>query len=246
MIDLHCHIIPAIDDGSRSVAMTIEMARKASELGYQYIFATPHYIENSLETDYQDVENSVAVINDMLIHKQIPITLMVGNEVYYTENLLSLIQEKKVRTLGNSKYVLMEFPMNGNVLSMEHVIHALLHTGYIPVIAHPERYEFVSHDMKRLVPLIQEGALLQMNIGSIVGIYGDSAKKNVLKLLKYDMIHLMGTDSHNSTSIYDSFPKAMKKITKALDAKKLTYIQEIYPKTIMQDQVIDAWDPKLK
>ena len=96
MIDMHCHIIPSIDDGSKSVTETFNMIAAAAKLGYKGTFATPHYIEDRHEIDPKDVENSVEVLNKMLKEKKIDFTIYTGNEIYICNDLLELLQDNKV------------------------------------------------------------------------------------------------------------------------------------------------------
>lgn len=246
MIDTHCHIIPGVDDGARNIESTIRMAKRASELGYKGIFATSHYIEDSHELNSNEIKGKVKALNDVLFQRGINIKVYEGNEVYYTPNMAELLQSGKVCTLNNSRYFLMEFPMSGMVFNMEQLISNVIRLGYVPIIAHPERYEFVTKDMKKLLPLIEEGALLQINVGSITGLYGSSAKKNVVKLLKNNMVHLIGTDSHNSSRVYDVYEKGMKKISKLIDSEKLDIILNKNPNNILNNEYIYTWEPKLK
>lgn len=244
MIDIHCHLIPNIDDGSKNVTETFEMAKKASELGYKGIFATPHYIKDAHETSSSDVKNSVEVLNKLFKEKNIDCKVYVGNELYFTPDMIDLLKTSKVCTLGDSKYVLIEFPLNGTALNMQSVITNICQVGYVPIIAHPERYEFVHKDFKKLLPLLEEGALLQINVGSISGYYGNTTKKTVIKLLKKDMVHLIGTDSHNSSSIYDIWEDSIKKIEKIVKKDRLQKILIDNSKAILKDEVIDVWRPK--
>jgi putative capsular polysaccharide biosynthesis protein len=238
MIDMHCHIIPAIDDGSKSVTETFNMAIAAANMGYKGIFATPHYIEDRHETSCKDIENSVEVLNKMLKEKNIDLKIYVGNEIYICNNLLELLQENKVFTLGKSKYVLFELPFNGEVLNLKQIISELGHIGYIPILAHPERYEFIFNDYKKVIPLIEEGALIQINLASIVGYYGSKSQKCVEKLLKNNLVHFIGTDSHDSTSIYSNFEKAMKEISKKVSTDKLNEILVENPNRVLNDKPI--------
>ncbi|MDD3304279.1 MAG: hypothetical protein PHP54_05115 [Clostridia bacterium] len=239
MIDMHCHIIPNIDDGSQNITETLEMAKKASCLGYTGIYATPHYIENRHETDKIDIKNSVAVLNKMLKEKNISITIYEGNEIYICNELLEIVRDHKVCTLGKSKYILFELPFSGEVLNLKEIISELSHVGYIPILAHPERYEFISKDYKRVLPFIQEGALLQINLASITGYYGNKPKKCVEKLLKNNLVHFIGTDAHDSHSIYDIHEKALKLITKKTSDKKLHEILIDNPNNVLKDKSIN-------
>lgn len=238
MIDMHCHIIPSIDDGSKSVTETFNMIAAAAKLGYKGTFATPHYIEDRHEIDPKDVENSVEVLNKMLKEKKIDFTIYTGNEIYICNDLLELLQDNKVCTLGKSKYVLFELPFSGEVLNLKEIISNLSHIGYVPILAHPERYEFVFNNYKRVLPLIEEGALLQINIASITGYYGSKSKKCVEKLLKNNLVHFIGTDAHDSISIYEIYEKALKKVSKIVKNEQLQKILVENPKKVLNDKPI--------
>lgn len=239
MIDMHCHILNNIDDGSRSFSQSIEMAKKASDLGYTKIFATPHYIKDSLEPNKEDINLKIDELNKTLLKEGINLLIYVGNEVYFTDDVLEVISDKKIYTLGNSKYVLIEFPLNGNIINLDNIMYSIIANGYIPIIAHPERYEFVKNDIESLKPLIEDGALLQINVASITGYYGKHAKKTVKKLLKNNMITFIGTDAHNENNIYDIYPKALKKIEKIIKKEKLDKILYTNPQYVLENKNIE-------
>lgn len=238
MIDMHCHIVPAVDDGSRDVTETFNMVMAAYKNGYKGIFATPHYIQDRHETNSKDIENSVEVLNKMLKEKNIDLTIYVGNEIYISNDILEFLQENKVLTLGKSKYVLFELPFHGEVLNLKQIIANLNHIGYVPVLAHPERYEFIFNDYKKVIPLIEEGALLQINLASILGYYGTKPQKCVEKLLKNNLVHFIGSDSHDSKSIYENYDKAIKKISKKISKEKLNEILIENPNKVLNDKPI--------
>lgn len=246
MIDMHCHIIPSIDDGSKNILETIKMAKQAEEHGFSGVFATSHFIQDAHETEKNDIFSKVEGLNYTLKNEGCNLKIYTGNEVYFSSDILDLLKEEKVCTLNNSRYFLMEFPMSGLVLNMEQIIKQVINNGYIPIIAHPERYEFVSKDIKKLLPLIEEGALLQINYGSIAGVYGSTVKKNVTKLIKNNMVHLVGTDAHDSYKIYDVYDKSIKKLQKLMDENKLDKILNENPEHILNDEMIYTWSPKIK
>ena len=118
--------------------------------------------------------------------------------------------------------------------------------GYIPVLAHPERYDFVSEDINTLVSLIESGVLLQSNIGSISGKYGKQVKKNLKIMLKRNMVHFLGSDSH-TTSVYEIYEKCIKKIKKIVkDDELFEKILIENPQHVINDEKIDIWYPKYK
>lgn len=246
MIDMHCHIVPSVDDGSKNLEVTIQMAKKAEKLGYEGIFATSHYIQGSHELDSDEFNGKVQALNDVLKQKEINVKIYKGNEIYYTPDIVELLKNGDVCTLNGTKYFLMEFPMSGLVFNMEQIISLAIHAGYVPIIAHPERYEFVTRDIKKLLPLIDKGALMQINIASITGLYGSTVKKNVKKLIKYDMVHLIGSDAHDPSKVYDLYEKSYKKLSKLIDKEKFEIIVNQNPKKILRNEYVSTWNPKIK
>ena len=171
-----------------------------------------------------------------------------GNEVFFTNNLLDLILEKKVCTLADSRYVLVELPLFNNIIPINvfDEFNRLQDAGYIPILAHPERYDFVTKDVNSLVQLIESGVLIQSNIGSIDGKYGKNAKKNIKKMLKLNMVHFFGTDSHNTT-VYDIYEKSIKSIKKVVkDEELLNKIFVENPNKVLNNERISVWYPKSK
>ena len=235
MIDIHCHIIPGVDDGSKDLNSSVRMAKEASKLGYTGIFATPHYISYDLETSKEDLEKRLIILNKVIKDNNIDIELYSGNEVYISSDIVEQIENDKVYTLGNSKYVLIELPMFGKLNNVEAIIDELIYKGYIPIIAHPERYEFVSKDQQELIDLKNIGVLFQINIGSIAGVYGKEAQKRVVKLLKNNMVHFIATDSHNSKTVYSIHEKANKKIKQFLTKEKYEEIMYLNPMKIKKN-----------
>ena len=161
MLDLHCHIIPYTDDGALDTNTSIEMGKKAQELGYTGIFATSHYIIHDNELVNKEYINNIKKLNELFEMENINVKVYNGNEVFFTNNLLDLILEKKVCTLADSRYVLVELPLFNNIIPINvfDEFNRLQDAGYIPILAHPERYDFVTKDVNSLVQLIESGVL---------------------------------------------------------------------------------------
>lgn len=189
MIDVHSHIIPKIDDGAISFEEAYAMFLEAEKAGFTDIIATSHYIEDYYETDSVKRQLWIQTMNKALKENGINLNLNCGSEIYITQNLVKLIKEEKASTLANSNYVLFELPMNNNILYLNEIIFEIKSSGFIPIIAHPERYAFVQQNPNMLIDLIKQGVLFQGNYASIIGKYGNHAKNTIKKLLKADMIH---------------------------------------------------------
>ncbi len=248
MIDMHCHIIPYTDDGAVDTDATIKMGKKAQEVGYTGIFATSHYIIHDNELVNNDYVENIDKVNKLFEDENINVKIYNGNEVFFTNGIYDLINEGKVCTLGDSRYVLIELPLFSNIVPMNvyDEFNILQDNGYIPILAHPERYDFVTKDINSLLPLIEAGVLLQANIGSITGKYGKDAKKNVKKMLKLNMVHFLGTDSH-TTSVYEMYEKSMKAIKKVVKDEELLYkIISENPVKVLKNEKINIWYPNSK
>ena len=238
MIDTHIHILPGIDDGSKNLKMSREMARKAKSLGFDKIIATPHYMEGYSTPSYEEIEKSVEELNKVLKSEGIDVNVSSGSEIYFTPELLDLLENKVIRTYGNSKYFLVELPIIGRPIGYIDVMQEAIDNGYIPVIAHPERYEWLRNHYSDIKILRKMGVKFQINFGSIIGIYGKIPSKNVKKLIKDGVVDLIGTDSHNEEKIYDVFEKAQKKLLKTIGAEKYERLTKINPQKIINDEEI--------
>ena len=181
MIDFHTHILPNIDDGSRSIDETFNLIKEAKEVGFDGIILTSHYIENFYETDVPERDVWVKAISENLGAKGIDADLYLANEIYISENMMGLLEQQKASTINNSCYVLFELPMNEEPLNLYDVIYSLQENKLIPILAHPERYSFVQKEPELIYDLIEKGCLMQANYGSILGQYGVKAEYIVKK-----------------------------------------------------------------
>ena len=244
MIDFHTHIIPNIDDGSRSVEETFNLIKEAKEAGFEGIILTSHYIENYYETDAPERDVWVKAISDSLKEKGIETNLYIGNEIYISENIMDLLINRKASTINNTSYVLFEMPLNAEPMNLYDVIYSLQENKLVPVLAHPERYSFVQKEPELIYDLIQKGVLMQANYGSILGQYGENAKMIVKKFLENDMIHFLGSDVHRQNSIYKKIPQALEEIRKIIGEEKLEKLTTTNPKLVLANKRIDIEEPE--
>ncbi len=244
MIDFHTHIIPNIDDGSRSVEETFNLIKEAKEVGFEGIVLTSHYIENYYETDVPERDIWVKAISENLANKGIQTNLYLGNEIYMSNNMVNLLVEGKASTINNSSYVLFEMPLNAEPLNLYDVIYSLQENKLIPVLAHPERYSFIQKDPELVYDLIQKGVLMQANYGSILGIYGEKAQMIVRKFLENNMIHFLGSDVHRQNTIYKKIPRALEQIKEIVGNEKLEELTTINPKLAIENKRIDIDEPE--
>lgn len=228
MIDFHSHILPNIDDGSTDMTETIKLIKEAESVGFTSIISTSHYIQGYYEWNEFDRKQLLKQVEEekqkeidtdfskelqMGQHQNFP-KLYLGSEIFIVAEIIELIQSKKVSTINNTKYILIELPMNAKLLFAKEILYKLIENGYKPIIAHPERYCYVQEDITYVEELAKMGILFQANYGSIIGMYGTKAQKTVKQLFKKELISFLGSDAHRENQIYPKIPKILKKAKK--------------------------------
>lgn len=197
MIDIHSHIINEIDDGSKSIEMTINMLKKAEQSGTTAIIATPHFMRGRFEVEYNEVLKKVEDLREIAKENNIDINIYAGQEVYYSKNILDYYNDKMIGTINNTKYMLIEFPMlDFNIDEVINTIYELQIRGITPIIAHPERYKAFIKKPSMINSLIKEGMLFQLNAGSLTGAFGKDVKKTATKYLENNIYSFIGSDAH--------------------------------------------------
>lgn len=237
MIDFHSHIIPNIDDGSSSLEESINLIKEAEKAGFTAIISTSHYIEGYYDYNQEErkkyLENLYNVENN-----DKNVKLYLGSEIYITEDMFELIEQEKASTINNSRYILFELPMNSKTFLAKEIVYRAIEKGYLPIIAHPERYTYVQEDINYARELSNMGALFQSNYGSIIGMYGNHAKKTIYKLLEDDLIQFLGSDVHREGQIYNKVPKILKKLENVISKKKIEELTQINAEKVLNNENI--------
>ena len=234
-IDMHSHIIPKIDDGSRSIEETFSLINEAYNAGFKKIFCTSHYMDGNYEVSIEDREAIISILQKKLDEDKIDIKLYNGSEVFITPELDELLRQGKIGTLNDTRYLLMELPLNTEVNYWEEMLYKLASMSIVPIIAHPERYSCVQKDIKLCDRMIELGALLQSNYASIIGYYGHHAKKTVMKLLKEDKITFLGSDVHRTNTIYPQIDEICTKLEKKIGKEKVIELTEVNPENVINN-----------
>ncbi len=186
MIDIHTHIIPAVDDGSQDLSTSLELLKQEVEQGITKVVLTPHM--NFLQKDIDLIKKSFMNLKEK---NTLQIELLLGSEIKYYQQMINDLKDGKLLTIDNSKYVLIEFDFI-NEENTGDIIYELIVAGYKPIIAHIERYRYLNS--KDYINLKQEGALIQINASSIKHrIY----RKRIKQLLKKDLVDFVASDCHN-------------------------------------------------
>lgn len=244
MYDIHCHILPGIDDGASSLEEAINMAIMAKNNGIKAIFATPHYIEGAGFKDAISNKETLDKLNSELCNRGIDIKIYHGCELYSTPDVLKLLEKGQIITLNHSSYMLIELPMHDVPMYVQTMIYNLKVKGITPIIAHPERYTKIIEDPNTLHMLILRGALAQLNLPSILGIYGENVRNTAEILLMHDMIHFVGTDAHKPSKRYYNIGEAIDILNNLIGREKALKITDLNPEEIIKGVNIEIDEPK--
>lgn len=196
-VDVHSHILPGLDDGAHDLGAAVDMLRMAYEDGIKYVILTPHYIPGTMEISRHEVQKAITGIRDIIKAEGIDVEVFPGNEVYLDARTVRAVESNMVFTLNESRYVLIELPVTEMYMYIRNVLFELVLKGYVPIIAHPERNPGLSGQPGMLMELIEEGALVQVNSSSLVGLYGKKVYEAAHSFLKQGIVHFVGTDAHS-------------------------------------------------
>ncbi|MDD6212482.1 MAG: hypothetical protein PUB22_04995 [Clostridiales bacterium] len=199
MIDLHTHILPDVDDGSGSLEESLWMAEMAAESGVRYLTATPHCNLPGRDSNYKSsyLSEVFKTLRKEIVRAEIPLKLVVGMEIFATEELPNLIKNGKVWTLNQGPYFLTEFAFDEDPGFCDYILEESVKTGCIPVIAHPERYYFVQDDPSIVEKWYRRGYGIQVNKGSLMGRFGRREELCAHHLMTNQLVSCVASDAHS-------------------------------------------------
>ncbi|MGV8983537.1 tyrosine-protein phosphatase [Clostridium sp.] len=200
MMDFHSHIIHGIDDGAKSLDMSLKMLEIAESEGVEYICATPHFIAEEYEITKGEYIEKFDRLVLVASEANLKIQILSGLEIYMHPNLPKLYKEKRIWGINGSEYLLIELPMGQFPRYTEDIFYELMLLGVKPILAHPERNIKIMENHDLIINLIKQGVLMQINSASLLGDYGKQVKKTAQQFVKKNMVHILGSDGHNITS----------------------------------------------
>ena len=213
LIDIHCHILPKVDDGPDSVEESLKILKDMRRQGIKHIIVTPHYRPEMFEPSMKRVIYSYRHLRDIAYNMGVSMSL--GCEYYRNEQIIDHMDNRKRPSMAGSRYVLIEFSMNDLFPTVRNYVYELVTHGYQPIVAHVERY-FCCQKMEKIQELKDMGALIQVNAGSVLGEEGWKLKKFCLELMKKDLIDFIASDTHNTSDRKLNLKKCASYVTKKM------------------------------
>ena len=212
MTDLHCHILPGLDDGAKTPETTLQMAKQAVQSGVRQIVCTPHCTTGDprLRTRLTRIKKAVEVLNYVFGQMQLPLTLYAGIELLCNDRLSETLERREFLTLAGSRYLLIEFPFDVTLSRIERAANAVRQAGYIPVLAHPERYTAVWRNPDCLSVWFYAGYVIQLDKDSVLGRFGNHCARTAAWALSHGVAHVIASDAHDMRTFFCSaIPKGL-------------------------------------
>jgi protein-tyrosine phosphatase len=200
MIDIHCHLLPGIDDGARTLDEALTMARASVDDGVNFAVMTPHLHPGRYENTRSTIELQLQLFRNALRKENIPLHIGMAAEVRLSPEVLSLIEQDEVPFLGELdgyRIMLLEFPHGHIPPGADNLVARLLQQKIRPIIAHPERNKDVMRNLAKIEPFIEMGCLLQITAGALLGGFGEGAYLCAQQLLEYEVFTVLASDAHN-------------------------------------------------
>jgi protein-tyrosine phosphatase len=196
-LDIHCHILPGVDDGPDTLEQSLAMARAFVAGGVGHVFATPHHIAGTAwSLPARQVQQRVVELQSILQANDIPLILHPGMEIALHPHLARELENEHLLPLGTSNCYLLEPPFEQFNDGLIDIVLAFKNSGRSVILAHPERIPFFQKNVTHLDRLIEQGILIQVNLGSLLGKFGKRTKNTALYLLRHNSINFAASDSH--------------------------------------------------
>ena len=198
MIDLHCHILPGIDDGAADPAVSLEMARMFVADGVSAVAATPHILPGLYANTGGQIRAAIFSLQERLDEEGIPLRLVSGADNHIVPNFVSELRSGHLLSLADSRYVLVEPPHHIAPPRMEEFFFNIQVAGYVPILTHPERLTWIKSHYGTIARLAHGGVLMQITAGSLAGTFGRNARYWAERMLAEGYVHILATDAHDT------------------------------------------------
>ncbi len=239
MIDLHCHLLPGIDDGPDTLAQALELCEIAVQEGTTHAICTPHIHPGRWNNTRQVIEQHCNKLQCEIDRRSIPLRLGFAGEVRLTDQVMAQIDNNEIPFFGKVNgynIMLLEFPHGHIIPGSDKLVQWLLNRKIRPLIAHPERNKQVMKDIEQIQPFIEAGCWLQVTAGSIVGDFGSQAMAVARKLLEGDKVMLIASDGHNNKARRPSLKKAYEYIAVQYGEQRAQRLAKEVPLSLCAEQ----------
>jgi protein-tyrosine phosphatase len=239
MIDLHSHILPGLDDGAANLAQYIEMAKIAVDSGIRGMAVTPHCADDRRI----DIRHAMMLLRDALQEAQIPLILYPGMEIFGRISTAEMLLEGRLLTLNNSRYPLIEFNFAGSGEEETGILQSVADAGYVPLVAHPERYKYVQQNPELLNEWKRIGCLFQVNRGSFLGHFGEHSRRIAYEMTARGFTTIIASDAHSNQHRIPWMRDVRNILDREISPVASQYLLRQNPLKILKNEELSAIEP---
>ena len=240
MIDLHSHILPGMDDGARNLEESLRMADLAVRSGVRTMVATPHCAGDRRE----EVQECLAYLRAGLRDAGIPLKVYAGMEIYGAPDTAQLLRDGKLLTLAGSRYPLIEFDFESDGERETEVLQSVLQAGFVPLVAHPERYRYVRENPELINLWKRMGCLFQVNRGSLLGRFGYGARTMAMELTHRGFTTVVASDAHSASMRTPWMGDVWELLEQRISHAAAVWLLEENPRRIINDEQLPSAEPE--
>lgn len=238
-VDLHCHLLPGVDDGAQDTEEALKLLAIAYEEGIRTIVTTPHFASQQKEEAKERILTAFQAFRQVVEERYPEILLHLGNELFYSPGVVECLKEERAFTIAGGKYVLVEFSPRISYNDMYLAVRQLVQARYRPVIAHVERYQCLYKNMELCDELVELGAYMQMNSQSLVGGLFDENLHWCRKLVKQGIIHVISTDAHDTGGRSPRITKAREWVEKKSGKKIAEELFALHAEAMIKNEYLE-------
>lgn len=242
MIDIHCHILPGLDDGPRAMDDALDMARMAVADGIRGMLCTPHWHPMIWPNEKRDIVQAVAQFRSRLAEEGIALQVWAGSELSLDADLDSSLEGGRLCSLNGGSWILLELPGSMPPPGIDEYLWSFHQRGYNVVLAHPERYDYVQRDPARLYAWASMGVGVQITASSLLGRLGPETADLCRRLLEHRLVHFVASDSHGVRSRRPMLRKAVEAAVVVLGEADAQRLVHNHPVAVLRGESLDLKD----
>lgn len=244
MIDLHCHILPALDDGPQTLDQAIAMCRVAENDGVKTIVATPHYRSDIHDVSPHRIADVVQTLNREIRERGIAVTILAGAEIAISPEVVGLLTPGGDLTLNRSRYFLAEFSPLSVPPGWDVLLRNFLHAGLIPIIAHPERNIWFMNHPEALAAAVNTGIKIQITAMSLTGGFGPAVRRFCTRILQQDLVHVIASDGHSDSMRPPLLSRAVRQAASVVGLPQALAMVTTIPGAVIENRLFPEPIPK--
>jgi len=236
VIDLHCHILPGIDDGAKELSVSLAMAKASVEQGVTVVACTPHILPGLYHNSGPAIRQAIQELQEVLNQQGIPLQLVTGADVHMTPDFVAGLRSVRLLSIADSRYVLVEPPHHTAPPQLEDFFFNLVVAGYVPILTHPERLSWVPARYEVIKRLVRGGVWMQITAGSFAGAFGRNTLYWAERMLDEGCVHLIASDAHDAEHRPPSMAAGRDLVAKRVGAEEAQRLVLTRPMGILKDQ----------